>query len=126
MVILEGAVLVEGDDSWAWRHSLDGNYSACSAYGVLSGADLVSGERSTSVVNSVKLVWNSWPPSKVQVFSWQLILDRFPSHHNLLKRRVLLDLTSAHCQFYRSSVEFVDHLFVTCGEVFTVWYLVCE
>jgi hypothetical protein len=59
MIILEGAVFGKGDDSWVCHHSSYRNYSARLAYVVLLGVELVSGERSTSVVNSLKLVWNS-------------------------------------------------------------------
>jgi hypothetical protein len=35
-------------------------------------------------------VWKSWAPSKVIVFSWQLLLDRIPSRSNLIRRGVTL------------------------------------
>lgn len=31
-----------------------------------------------------------WAPSKIQVFSWQLLLGRIPTRANLLMRRVII------------------------------------
>jgi hypothetical protein len=67
-------------------------------------------------------VWKSWAPSKVIVFSWQLLQNRVPTRQNLFKRRVIRDPDHALCAFCGASMEAVDHLFVTCDFISTVWY----
>lgn len=111
--ILNGVVLSEGVDSWCWRHRTDGIYYARSAYVALSGLELVGGSRSRHVISALNLVWKSWAPSNVQVFLWQLLLDRVPSRHNLFKLRVLIDPSYLGCYRLRV-VGSGDHLFLTC------------
>ncbi|MCI85450.1 hypothetical protein A2U01_0106729, partial [Trifolium medium] len=42
-------------------------------------------------------VWKSWTPSKVVVFSWQLLQDRLPTHRNLWQRGVIGDVSASTC-----------------------------
>jgi hypothetical protein len=38
----------------------------------------------------VKKVWDSFAPTKVVIFSWQLLLQKLPTRYNLARRGVLL------------------------------------
>jgi hypothetical protein len=109
--------LVGATDSWSWRHDPTGTFSVKSAYLLLT-ADLVFNGLDALLAK----VWKSWAPSKVIVFSWQLLQDRVPTRQNLLKRRVIRDPGDALYAFCGSSIESVDHLFVTCVFVSPVWY----
>ncbi|GAU17784.1 hypothetical protein TSUD_171730 [Trifolium subterraneum] len=51
-------------DSWSWRHDSTGTYSVKSAYMVLSAGSVAS-----DLDSLLALVWKSWAPSKVIVFS---------------------------------------------------------
>jgi len=44
-----------------------------------------SGIHAGVVLQAVSRVWTSWAPSKVVVFSWQLLLDRIPTRSNLIR-----------------------------------------
>lgn len=67
---LIGVALSEGEDSWSWRHTKDRFYFVRSAYITLSGAGLEPGDPADPLSSSLRLIWRSWGPSKVQVFSW--------------------------------------------------------
>jgi hypothetical protein len=59
------------------------------------------------------LVWGSWAPTKVIVFSWQAFLGRLPTRENLLRRGVACD-GAAGCVLCGGGRETEDHLFVSC------------
>lgn len=65
-------------------------------------------------------------PSKVVSFSWQLILDRIPSRHNLLRRGVSLPEGGRGSALYEAPSESSLHLFFECPSVFMVWYEVAR
>lgn len=67
-------------------------------------------------------VWKNWAPSKIQVFSWQLLLGRIPTRANLLMCRVITDPASYVCALCGVSTELANHLFVLCGVASKVWY----
>ncbi|GAU33049.1 hypothetical protein TSUD_152040 [Trifolium subterraneum] len=51
-------------DSWSWRHDSTGTYSVKSAYMVL-----LAGSVASDLDSLLALLWKSWAPSKVTVFS---------------------------------------------------------
>ncbi|MCH92364.1 cysteine-rich receptor-like protein kinase [Trifolium medium] len=59
-------------------------------------------------------VWKSGAPSKAIAFSWQLLQDRIPTRQNLFRRHIIRDPSNILCIFCETTVESVDHLFVTC------------
>jgi hypothetical protein len=67
------------EDGWSWTHSSDGRYSVKSAYYHLLSSLPGSVAPEGVVLDAVSRVWKPCAPSKVVVFSWQLILDRIPS-----------------------------------------------
>jgi len=80
------------EDSWSWTLCHEGRYSVKSAYSHLLKGLPSSGAPEGDTLRAVSRVWKSRAPSKVVVFSWQLILDRIPTRLNLVNRGVpLLD-----------------------------------
>lgn len=112
------------DDRWVWAYSSDGRYSVKSAYGHLlsrlPGTDAPVGE----ALQAVSRVWKSGAPSKVVVFSWQLILDRIPTRLNLSHRGVPLPVGGLGCVFCAALTESSVHLFLSCPSILPVWYQV--
>lgn len=78
------------EDGWSWTVSLDGRYSVKSAYSQLLNGLPGLGAPEGAILQAVSRVWKSCTPSKVVVFSWQLILDRIPTRSNLVSRGVAL------------------------------------
>jgi len=79
---------VDRENRWSWTNSSDGRYSVKSAYALLSKSLLSSDAPNGEVLQAVSWVWKSRAPSKVVVFSWQLILYRIPTRLNLSHRGV--------------------------------------
>jgi hypothetical protein len=109
-------------DIWFWKYDATGIFSVKSAYSIVELASRVD-VAPPEVPNIILAkLWKSWAPSKVIVFSWQLLQNRIPSRQNLLRRRVITDINNTFCVLCGNSVELVDHLFLTCGVSSTVWY----
>jgi len=112
------------DDGWSWTSNPDGRYSVKSAYSHLFKALPAAGIPKGVVLQAASAVWKSWAPSKVIVFSWQLLLDRIPSRSNLIRRGVHLPIDGRGCVFCDGSSESSVHLFLSCPSFFPVWYQV--
>ena len=84
---------------------------------VTSSIDAPVGE----VLQAVSRVWKSGAPSKVVVFSWQLLLDRIPTKLNLSHRGVPRPVGGLGCVFCDESSV---HLFLSCLSILPVWYQV--
>jgi hypothetical protein len=69
----------------------------------------------------VKKVWDSFAPTKVVIFSWQLLLQKLPTCYNLARRWVLLSPAQRLCVWCGSEVETEVHLFMTCPVAVEVW-----
>lgn len=57
-----------GEDSLVWKDSKEGNFSVKSFYTFLK----LEGERDFSM----KVIWNSWIPTKMKFFAWEAVWDR--------------------------------------------------
>jgi hypothetical protein len=69
-------------------------------------------------------IWCSPAPSKVVVFSWQLLHYRLPTRSNLAHRHCLpLDISQA-CVMSNGYIETVNHLFLHCKVSSVIWYAV--
>jgi hypothetical protein len=112
------------EDQWCWRHEIGGSFSVKSAYLVLE--DKARLQRPLPGIDFLNLarVWDSWATSKVIVFSWQLLQDRIPTRQNLRRRQVLVGATDSSCVFCGAVEESVDHIFVSCDRISSVWYRV--
>jgi hypothetical protein len=123
MLVVTRNSRVNRDDRWSWTHSSDGRYSVKSAYTHLSKS-LPSSVPNGEVLQAVSRVWKSPAPSKVVVFSWQLILDRIPTRLNLSLRGVQIPSGGLGCVFCDAQLESSVHLFLSCPSILPVWYQV--
>ncbi|GAU25614.1 hypothetical protein TSUD_260480 [Trifolium subterraneum] len=105
------------EGSWVWTLDPTGNYSVKSAYLAITSVEAAPEQNSL-----LTRVWKSWAPSKVIVFSWQLLQDRVPTRQNLLRRRVFREASMSFCALCGDFVESVDHLFITCDCISKFWY----
>lgn len=115
----ESFSLVGESDRWIWSHYKDGIFSMTSPYQVLH--DLRHGSDPSLVKDfpSLSLIWDSWAPFKVVVFSWQLLLDRFLPRDNLFNRRIIVDP-------YVTSCGSIGYLFHPLWGLDSIWpSLVC-
>jgi hypothetical protein len=69
-----------------------------------------------------KDIWCSPAPSKLIVFSWQLLHDRVPTKDNLILRVILPHGNDGLCVWCRSVRESSTHLFLHCKVASAVWY----
>jgi len=110
------------EDGWSWTHSSDGRYSVKSAYSILLYSLPGNGALEGVVLEAASRVLKSCAPSKVVVFSWQLILDRIPSRLNLSLRGVPLPAGGLGCVFCADPSESPVHFFLSCPSILLVWY----
>jgi hypothetical protein len=61
-------------------------------------------------------------PSKVAVFSWQLLQDKLPTRQNLWLRGVIGDTNASSCVLCGVGLESYDHLFDSCNQISPIWY----
>jgi len=124
LVVVARISRVDKEDRWAWTLSYDGRFSVKSAYGHLlsnlPGIDAPVGE----VLQAVSRVWKFGAPSKVVVFSWQLLLNRIPTRLNLSYCGVPLPVGGLGCVFCDEPSELSVHLFLSCPSILPVWYQV--
>jgi hypothetical protein len=99
-------------DSWSWKHDSTGTFSVKSAYLLL-----IAGVVSNVLDSLLVKVWKSWVPSKMIVFSWQLLQDKVLTRQNILKRRVIRDPGDALSALCGTSIEALDHLLVSCVSI---------
>jgi hypothetical protein len=122
--ILATVVLNEDADSWVWTASEEDSFTVKTAYSSLA-TDLVNTDMFDADEKHVfEHIWCSPAPSKVVVFSWQLLHYRLPTRSNLAHRNCLpLDVSQA-CVMCNGFIETVNHLFLHCNVSFSVWYAV--
>jgi hypothetical protein len=105
MRTLNSIQITSTQDIWFWKHDATGIFSVKSAYSVVdlaSRVDIVPPEVSSLILAKV---WKSWAPSKVIVFSWQLLQNRIPSRQNLFRRRVITNIDTTLCVLCGSFIE---------------------
>jgi len=117
LVVVRNTCVARGD-AWSWRFSSDGLFSFKSAYSFLLPRLPASSAPVGENLQAVSQVWTSGDPSKVIVFSWQLILDRIPTRFNLLRRGVPLPEGGLGCAFCEAPTESSVHLFLECPSIF--------
>jgi hypothetical protein len=62
----------------------------------------------------MSLIVFGYAPSKVIVFSWQMILYRLPTRRNLCRRGILEVESEPMCPWCSEVRELDDHLFAKC------------
>lgn len=115
---------LDREDVLSWTHSPDGWYIVKSTYSFLFKGLLATGSPLWEILLAVARVWNLWVPSKVVIFSWQLILDRIPARFNLVRCCVPLPKGGLGCVFCDAPSESSVHLFLSCPSIFLLFHQV--
>ncbi|XP_022020173.1 uncharacterized protein LOC110920261 [Helianthus annuus] len=100
-----------GNDGWSWSFDSSEKFSVASVKTWLRSA--------CNLQQTKRFKWEKWLPVKVNMFIWQMELDRIPTRPALVKRRINIPDTS--CPFCAAEDETTLHLMVNCGFVFGVW-----
>jgi hypothetical protein len=99
VLVVEGKVTMNSFDAWSWNLDINGVCSVKLAYGHLSSV-LPDGSSKNQLLDiALTRMWMSKALSKMATFSWQLLQDRLPIHHNLFRRRIIVDPGSTVCAF---------------------------
>jgi len=88
--------ILVGADSWSLKHSPKGVYLVRSACDPLLYHVLEEEGRVSTLPHFLARVWCSWAPSKVLMFSQQLLLDRIPFRANFL-RKMIINMPACAC-----------------------------
>jgi hypothetical protein len=111
MDVLASISLSHNDDVWEFRPDRGGTYTVKENYLFLCHSFGPSSSLGLETSRLVEGVWASWAPSKVVVFSWQLLLMCLPTRVNLAKRGVI-PIGEQACWYCGSACnETEDHLF---------------
>jgi hypothetical protein len=84
-------------DEWKCHHSTGGMFSVRSLYCYLAGIIIPPISLDPDRVRDLGCLWKNLAPSKVIVFSWQLLFGRLPTLDNLAKRGVVGDGPDSLC-----------------------------
>ncbi|GAU10160.1 hypothetical protein TSUD_418630, partial [Trifolium subterraneum] len=104
-------------DSWCWKHDPSGCYSVQSAFLALSRSTTNEVIFSVEEHRLLPKAWKTWSPSKVAVFSWQLLQHRLPTRQYLWHRGVIGDASASMCVLCGLGPESADHLFGSCNQI---------
>ncbi|GAU20198.1 hypothetical protein TSUD_352620 [Trifolium subterraneum] len=110
------------DDKWRWSCDPDGVFSVKSTYDSISKELTVGPTLPQFQALIFKKIWDSPTPSKVIVFSWQLLHDRVPTKVNLRLRGILPIESSCNCVWCPNIGESASHLFLHCKVALDIWY----
>jgi hypothetical protein len=121
MDLLQHKELTRDDDSWFCEIGADGGFAVKDGYCFLSKNFLPGPDWNMDLGCAVKNVWKSLAPSKIVIFSWQLLLQKLPTRANLSRRGVLQPPSDLLCAWCHSEVETEAHLFTTCSVAVEVW-----
>jgi hypothetical protein len=118
---INGTPILLVDDSWSCSKGDEGFYAVKAGYNFLSENFLPVVEVSTNVLAVLKNLWSTLAPSKVIVFSWQLMMQRLPTRVNLARRGVPGLRENPCCVWCPEERESEVHLFGTCSVALAVW-----
>ncbi|GAU48788.1 hypothetical protein TSUD_406310 [Trifolium subterraneum] len=104
-------------DRWLWQPYLDGGYSVCGAYQILTAHDVVPLDAAAD------LIWHTQVPLKVSIFAWRLLRDRLPTKVNLISRGIL-PMEDHLCVSGCGAVESAQHVFLSCSTFRPLWNMV--
>ncbi|XP_026459517.1 uncharacterized protein LOC113360196 [Papaver somniferum] len=68
----------------------------------------------------VSCIWIQYVPPKVKYFMWSAALNVIPTLDNLLRRGC--QIQNHLCHMYQMQPGSVNHIFLHCQYVYTVWY----
>jgi hypothetical protein len=121
LALLSHISLSHDDDSWECTIGGEGVYTVKDGYFFLCKNFLPEVVWNDVDGRLVKRVWESFAPTKVIFFSWQLLLLRLPTRVNLARRGVIHSPAQSLCFWCQSEVESEIHLFMTCPVAVEVW-----
>ena len=101
------------EDTITWKHTLDGAYSATSAY----KAQLLGTVRSSMHF----AVWKAWAPPKMKFLAWLAIQNRIWTADRLQKRGWP---NCGLCPLCKQTGETVHHLFYKCRFSTRIWGMI--
>jgi hypothetical protein len=113
--LLRHVSLSHMEDSWVCTIGGEGVYTVKDGYYFLANTFLPEVGGYDVDGSIVKRVWESYAPTKVVIFSWQLLLERLPTRGNLFRRGLLQSRAQSLCAWCNSDVETEVHLFMTCS-----------
>jgi hypothetical protein len=113
--------LSNNSDEWKCQFSTGGMFSVSSLYRYLSGIIIPPISLDPGLVRELSYLWKSLAPSKVIVFSWQLLLGRLPTKENLAKRGVVGNGSDSFCVLCPMELECEGHLFGSCAFASALW-----
>jgi hypothetical protein len=108
-------------DEWKCQYSTGGMFSVRSLYCYLAGIIIPPIFLEPDLVKDLRFLWKSIAPSKVIVFSWQLLRRRLPTMANLAIRGVVWDGSNSHCVLCPMELENEGHLFGSCAFASALW-----
>ncbi|MCH92386.1 putative non-LTR retroelement reverse transcriptase, partial [Trifolium medium] len=120
VVLLDNVVLSIEEDSWRWVLDPEGCFSVKSSF-VMFSREMVEGINLSFLETSIfRKIWKSPAPSKVVVFSWQLLHNRDPTKDNLISRGVIQQGIGCNCVWCGEVQESANHLSLHCKVVLGV------
>jgi hypothetical protein len=113
--------LATSNDEWKCHHVSGGMFSVRSIYRFLAGSIIPPIALEPDLVRDLGFLWKSFAPSKIIVFSWQLLLHRLPTKVNLAKRGVVEEGVDSFCVLCPMELEKESHLFGVCAFASALW-----
>jgi hypothetical protein len=102
-------------DSFTWRCSPSGSYSASSAYRM----QFLGSTRSPLMPT----IWQAWAPAKCRLLAWLFVQNRVLTADRLLARRWP---NSYFCPLCMRNLETAEHLLVECPWSTALWFRVAD
>jgi hypothetical protein len=112
--LVESVTLSGEDDVWSWSPDEKCEFSVKSAYNLLVTDFDNMEEVDGALVKILDQIWKISTPSKVIVFSWQLLYERIPLRCNLRSCGVVLSEVPWECLGCVGKEENSTHLFLHC------------
>jgi hypothetical protein len=119
--ILTPIQLSNSIDAWKCHYSTGGTFSVSSLYCYLSGIIIPPISLEPDIIRDLGFVWKSLAPSKVIVFSWQLLRRRLPTMVNLAKCGVVGEGSNPLYVLCPMELESEGHLFGNCAFASALW-----
>lgn len=120
--MLRDITLSLDSDKWVWDHARESTFSMASSYIDQRVSLLITLVPTLIECLILSLIWISWAPSKILVFSWQLLQDRLLTRQNMSKIWVIFDNSLILCPFFEFLVESISRHFVIYELALSVWY----
>jgi hypothetical protein len=124
MDTIENMSFFNEDDKWCWKVNPEGCFTVKTAYEALLREIVPGTLLGPWELKIFSSIWDSPAPSKVLVFSRQLLYDRVPTNDNVLLRGIINHDMGDNCVWCLDSPETSRHLFMHCKVAHVVWYAI--